>query len=720
MGEALALDTTKWPPMPHRLDILGTLQTLADERAVPLHDLADTADAVDALLRTSQWSSLPHAEGETLIECAARAAPPPRLLSRLHTAFERDERGAPSLSSKAFPALKQRRETLAAAERALDTAVKKLVGSGSLRSLVSESDASVPRMRDGRLVVPVLPHNKKATGVEVGTSRSGRTIFVEPHELVPYSAGVRAAQTALEVCEGRLLAALCALLEIHTPALCAAIDAAAELDTILAKASLGAAWDGIVPTVGDEGVICVRAARHPLLALQALEPGASSRDVRGNRLTLGGEAGRAADAEAGRARPQGLMLTGPNGGGKSVVLKTAALYAVLVRLGVPLPCDARGARVDYFAHVTTDLADAQSLSDGASSFAAHLRSCKRALSIAHEARDNGENSLILLDEPGSSTDPLQGAAIARAVIEGLLDAGAVILAATHSDALKAYGLGEPSLMVAAMARSAEGLPLYTLVPGAVGSSHALDAAKREGLPDAILERASQLLPGEITGDHADDESEDADAAATRLLRVQTEGLITALQERMADADSALDDAEAERDEAERARADAVEANNKAAASLAKAESYLNDRIRSLDGLVARLRKEGTADLELVGETLRALRLAERDAASARERVLADLGLQPVGLAERLKAGTQLSFIVQGAKGQPPASIDAHVVDDAAPGDSAVKVEIGGGPAEYVPRAELASWAGGAADDFGDWGDMGGFESMMGSPADMYR
>ena len=729
VGEALALDESQWPPLPHPLDIISTLENLSIDRRVPLLDLADTAEALSALLQTSKWATEPHATGETLIECAARAAPPERLTLRLCSAFERDERGVARLSSGAFPALKQRREALLVAERALSAAVKKL--GSSLSGIVSEADAAVPRLRDGRLVVPVLAANKKAAGVEVATSRSGRTVFVEPHALVNPSAGVRAAQVALEVCEARLIGALCGLLELHSGALCEAIDAAAELDAILARASLGSAWSGHVPIVGDEGVLCVRGARHPLLALQALEPGASSRDVRGNRLSLrascehthSGDGGGEAEGEGGTVgRPQGLMLTGPNGGGKSVVLKTAALYAVLVRLGVPLPCDAKGARVDYFAHVTTDLADTQSLSDGASSFAAHLRACQRALTAASDARAAGEHALVLLDEPGSSTDPLQGAAIARSVIEALLDDGALLVAATHSDALKAYGLADVRLMVAAMARAADGTPLYTLIPGAVGSSHALDAARREGLPSAILERAAQLLPGEITGGDTgggEEDGEDADAATARRLRVQTEGLLTALQARMADADIALDTAEAERDTAATARANAAEANQKAATSLADAEKYLAERIRSVDGLVSRLRKQGAADLELLGETLKALRLAEKDASTSRERVLTELGLQPVGIAERLKPGTYLSYVVDGAKGEPPSTIDARVVDDAYPGDSGIKVELAGAPAEYVPRADLASWGGGAADDFGgDWGDMGGFDSMMLSQADL--
>ena len=185
------------------------------------------------------------------------------------------------LSSEAFPILKQRRAALKAAESRLESAAKDLVESGKLKGLVSE-DEVVPRTRSGRMVVPVLPADKRAVGIEVSTSRSGRTVFVEPFALAPLSAAARQAAEALEACEARLIDGLCKLLITNMGPLCDAIDAAAELDALLARASLSARWNGVIPTVGADGVIDVRDARHPLLALRAVEDG--GRPVVGNTV----------------------------------------------------------------------------------------------------------------------------------------------------------------------------------------------------------------------------------------------------------------------------------------------------------------------------------------------------------------------------------------------------------------------------------------------------
>ena len=749
--EALRLTDESRPPLGNDLALAPIFESLAADGRADLPGLHTVSSAVEALDKLARWgqgndrqSSAPQ-----LSALAIGAAPPERLAARFSGAFERVEgtAGGPPLvrlSAEAFPALKARRSAVASAEARLAKAVKSVTASGDLIKYLAEADAT-PQLRDGRYVVPVQPQNKNLAGVEVGVSRSGRTCFVEPHALIRPSADARAARAALEACEAKLVAALCSLLLAHLADLCDAVDSAAELDSLLARAALSKAWQGAVPYVGDAGILSVRNARHPLLALQHMghgeganaaasnrAPAASPSRVLGNTLSLEagargaigvglvrrrGKPGHVADPKS--SRPQGLLLTGPNGGGKSVVMKTAALYAVLVRLAVPLPCDAEGARVDFFDAVCTDLADVQSLDDGASSFAAHVRSCKRALEEAEAVRRSGGHSLVVLDEPGAATDATQGSALAQAVIETLLDEGSLVLAATHSDGLKTFGLAEPRLLTGAMARAADGTPLYTMLPGAVGSSHALDAAKREGLPDIIIERASQLLldpscaPG--AGAEADEcelTEETREEAKLRQMRQQSELLISALQERMAEADEVAEAARVRLADAEVARTQAKAAAAKAAASLAKAETYLQERTRSIDLLVARLRGQGGDDLKLLGETLRALRLAEVDARQSRENALAALGLQPIAVGKTFKAGVRLTFIEDGAGEM--GTVDAKVVDDAGPTDTSIKVSINGGEGKYVPREQLATWfVDGGADDFSDM-EAWGFAPGMGS------
>ena len=702
VAEAVSLERRHWPSFSSPLAVAPLLSKLQSEPSLGVDALFTFSNAIESLEDLAFWAEDAQVQRSSpeLSARAEAASPPDRLAFRFIGAFESNVDGTNvKLSSEAFPILKQRRAALKAAESRLESAAKDLVESGKLKGLVSE-DEVVPRTRSGRMVVPVLPADKRAVGIEVSTSRSGRTVFVEPFALAPLSAAARQAAEALEACEARLIDGLCKLLITNMGPLCDAIDAAAELDALLARASLSARWNGVIPTVGADGVIDVRDARHPLLALRAVEDG--GRPVVGNTVILcatrgvdegqnGPTADAGIDARSGVATPQmaqGLLLTGPNGGGKSVVLKTIALFAVLVRLGCPVPCATSASsgsgppRVDFFTHISTDLADSQSLSDGASSFAAHLRSCKRALTAASKA--SGDRVLVVLDEPGASTDAVQGAAIARAVIESLLASGAIVLASTHSEALKAYGLMEPKLLTAAMAREADGLPSFTMIPGAVGSSHAFEAAAREGLPEEVIVRARNLLPNE----KADDE-----------LRAQSETFADALKSRLVQASTDLEAARMMRVDAEAARAQARASAQAAAASLSKAESFLADKTRTLDSMIARLRKGGADDVTLVGETLRALRLAERDAAATRERALASLGLQPLEGSRALKVGTAVSFIGGGGQGGPLNAVDAVVADDAAPFDSSVKVSIDGARAAYVPRDELAVWCGGAADDF---------------------
>ena len=414
VAEAMRLlsDPDAVPPFCHKLDLAPTLDALQSEGTLDLQMLAALGDAVSALTELAEWADREpvRAVCPSLAALAAASAPPKRLAERLPSAFVQLPSGGVALSSTAFPLLASRRAAVRGAEKAAEAEMARLLASGELKGLLADPDSGAQR-RDGRLVVPVPPQHKRAVGVEVARSRRGATVFVEPHSLLGVSAAARAAAEALATTEARLLRGLCLLVSRELSPLLDAVDSAAELDAVLARAKLGTEIDGIVPHVGTEGHLHLPNACHPLLALRAARgTGAAV----GNSIVLQGGRRTSGDAEEGglAARPQALMLTGPNGGGKSVVLKTAALAAVLCRLGVPLPCapgapDGTPARCDFFAGIATDLDDAQSISGGASSFTAHLRSCKAALAAADAADAAGEHLLVILDEPGASTSPVQ-------------------------------------------------------------------------------------------------------------------------------------------------------------------------------------------------------------------------------------------------------------------------------------------------------------------------
>jgi hypothetical protein len=367
-------------------------------------------------------------------------------------------------------------------------------------------------------------------------------------------------------------------------------------------------------------------------------------------------------------------------------------------------------RCDFFSTIVTDLDDSQSVERDASSFTAHIRTCKAALAAVEEDARSQRHTLVVLDEPGAATDPLQGAAIARAVIEALLDAGALVLASTHSDALKRLGLADARIAVGAMALSPAGEPLYSLVLGAVGSSHALDAAAREGLPAALLERAQQLLP-DAEGDGG-------------TMRREMEALLVALQQTSAHAAMDREAAARARTQAEASLSDARKAAAAAAVSLGQSSDWLSKLTQRLDAMVARLRADKAEELELLGTTIRALRLGQRDATEARLRALAALGLQPVGTHTPLRKGESLSIVPAGSAGlgsgaQYGAVVEGVVAEDAGEYDASVLVAVRGAPAIRVDRSECATWLieDSATDGGGDrWAWMAAPTAAVGSRA----
>ena len=381
VAEAMAMQPDELPPLCHCLDLEPALLALRDAQSLDIHTLAEVSNAVEALNLLAKWS-----EGEfARVRCpglaalAATAAPPERLATKLGGAprpFLEMPGGGLGLSSEAFPILRSRRAAVSVAEKAVTEQMRQLMADGSFKQQLSEPDAQV-QQRDGRWVVPVPPSSKRSLGVEVARSRRGSTVYVEPHQLVGLSSAARAAAASLAATEARLLLGISLLLRRELAGLLEAVDAAASLDGAVARAVLGRQWDGVVPMVGEEGVVQLPEARHPLLALR-FASGAARFKVVGNSVALqagskrsgaftigeGGEGGPAGASSPSSALPQALLLTGPNGGGKSVVLKTVALCAVLCRLGVPLPCAPRTSegmppRCDFFSTIVTDLDDSQ-------------------------------------------------------------------------------------------------------------------------------------------------------------------------------------------------------------------------------------------------------------------------------------------------------------------------------------------------------------------------
>ena len=322
--------------------------------------------------------------------------------------------------------------------------------------------------REGRYVLPVRRDaHEKLKGIVHGTSASGATVFVEPRALVGQGNRLKMAQAEMVREEARILAELSELVRERLASLRAAIDALDHADLRQATARLGLDLRGTIVTVPDEPRIQLHAARHPVLLLEGI-------DVIPGDLEL--------------AAGEGLVLSGPNAGGKTVALKMLGLAALFVRAGIPVPAD-EGSQCGFFDPVLSDVGDDQSLQQSLSTFSAHVTHIARIVSAS------GPGSLILLDELAGGTDPVEGAALAAAILAALLDRGAAVATTTHYAPVKAFAATDPRLRNVAVGFDVANMaPTFELHEGVPGVSSALAVARRFGIDDSILADAEARLP----------------------------------------------------------------------------------------------------------------------------------------------------------------------------------------------------------------------------------
>jgi DNA mismatch repair protein MutS2 len=323
-------------------------------------------------------------------------------------------------------------------------------------------------VRDGRYVLPVRRDaHDRLPGIVHGESSSGASIFVEPRSVIEHGNRLKMAEGERDREELRILAAASELVRERTPPLRAAERSLHLLDVRHAGALLGQTLGGYVPQLDPEPRISLIAARHPTLVLE-------SPRVVPNDMAI----------SAGR----GLVISGPNAGGKTVVLKTLGLCALMVRAGLPLPA-AEGSAIGFFGSVLSEMGDEQSTATNLSTFSAHVSHVAEMLRRADGA------SLVLLDEVATGTDPQEGAALACALVDAFCRSGAAVAVTTHYEALKAYAEQDARLRSASVGLDAEQLtPTFALLLDVPGASSALTVAARFGLPAEVIALAEQLVP----------------------------------------------------------------------------------------------------------------------------------------------------------------------------------------------------------------------------------
>jgi DNA mismatch repair protein MutS2 len=331
-------------------------------------------------------------------------------------------------------------------------------------------------LRGDRYVLPLRASAKSlGLGIVHDTSRTGETVFVEPTALVVMNNRLKLADLEIEREIRRILEQLARQVADAAPALRANGDVLTALDVVAAKARLGVAYDGAPPIIVDEARVMLTRARHPLLVIRGAEQNFA---VIANDVALRDDAAKV------------LIISGPNAGGKTVLLKTVGVATLLVRAGMLVPA-AAGGSVGFFDDVLADVGDRQSVMGDLSTFSAHLQNLVETL--RRTAAEPPRRALVLLDELMAGTNPEQGAALARATAERLAAAPGLSIITTHYDSLKGLAEGDGRFCNAGMEYDSEHLrPTFRLKQGTPGRSYALDIAARMGLPDELLSRARSL------------------------------------------------------------------------------------------------------------------------------------------------------------------------------------------------------------------------------------
>ena len=371
-----------------------------------------------------------------------------------------------TIADAASTELADMRRHMRAAQAKSRQILQKIISSPTYGKILQET---IITQRDGRFVVPVkAEHKGDLPGLVHDISSSGATLFVEPMGVVQANNELIELEAKEQKEIERILAELSAEVAAHREDIQWDYDALVHLDLIFARGQLSYKMDGIRPEVRRDGAIHLRKARHPLLDPKKAVP---------------------IDIELGDTFDT-LVITGPNTGGKTVSLKTLGLLTLMTQCGLHIPVGDRSA-VSVYERVLADIGDEQSIEQNLSTFSAHMTNI---VSILTEA---DRHSLILFDELGAGTDPVEGAALAIAVIQHVRRMGARVAATTHYAELKTFAMTTAGVENASCEFNVETLsPTYRLLIGIPGKSNAFAISKRLGLPDEVIEAAKVQMSGE--------------------------------------------------------------------------------------------------------------------------------------------------------------------------------------------------------------------------------
>ncbi len=536
-------------------NVTGPMRRAQAGGGLSFRELLDIAGTLRAIRALTQWAGKSAVLDTVLGDRFRILAPNKFLEDKIYGCILSEEEMADSAS----PALSTiRRKIRSASERVRDQLDKLIRSPGHQKHL----QENIITQRGGRYVVPVKAEFRgEVPGLVHDTSSSGATVFVEPMAVVETNNEIRLLRAQEQEEIQRIVMELSGEAGSFADAVIESYRYAVELNLIFAKAQLGYRMHAVTPEIGEDGRVVLNQARHPLI---------DPEQVVATDVSLG------VDFDA-------LIITGPNTGGKTVVLKTIGLLTLMAMCGLMIPAG-EGSRVCVFKHVLADIGDEQSIEQSLSTFSAHMTNIIRILETADY------ESLVLLDELGAGTDPVEGAALAEAIIEELRGMGVRLACTTHYAELKAYALKTPGVENACCEFDVATLrPTYRLLIGVPGKSNAFAISRRLGMEERIVDRAGALMSRE--GGVFEEVVDRLEESRRRLEdERETARLASAeAQGRAARAEDALSRAEAEaKKEIDRARKEAARIVQQ---TRRQADALLNE----LDELRKRKNKELSAE-----------------------------------------------------------------------------------------------------------------------------
>lgn len=464
----------------------------------------------------------------------------------------------------ASPALARIRRAMRLANEKVREKLNSMIRSTAYQKYLQEPIITI---RNGRFVIPVKQeYRQQVPGLIHDQSSSGATLFIEPSAVVELGNEYKKllAEEADEI--ERILTELTAMLAPYADEIREDLNIMGQIDLVFAKAKLSRELNAVMPRLNRNNYVRIVRGRHPLIPADRVVP---------------------IDIWIGRDY-RSLIITGPNTGGKTVTLKIVGLFALMVQSGIFVPAN-EGSEFPVFEHIYADIGDEQSIEQSLSTFSSHMKNIVGILDKADE------NSLVLLDELGAGTDPIEGAALAMSILEELNDRHCICVSTTHYSEIKAFAMTHEGMENASMEFDIDRLcPTYRLYIGIPGKSNAFEISSRLGLPSSIIDKAKGFLKGE------DVRFEDIISSAQSQHRIAEEERKMA-EEARAEIEKLRADAERERKKLDEDR------NRLQAKAKEDAKRIVADTKREMEKLIVEIRSIKDIDRSAADRAIQAAR-----------------------------------------------------------------------------------------------------------------